>query len=139
MISEFANLDIDEINQLGMEINPNFMVLFHINCINNNEKIYVYKDNNNIIGFIHISVNYDVADLLNIVINLSNRNQGIGTKLFNYMIDNLPLNVNKIMLEVKSKNIEAINFYKKLNFKIINERKKYYDNDNALVMERIIK
>jgi [ribosomal protein S18]-alanine N-acetyltransferase len=139
MISEFANLDIDEINQLGMEINPNFMVLFHINCINNNEKIYVYKDNNNIIGFIHISVNYEVADLLNIVINLSNRNQGIGTKLFNYMIDNLPLNVNKIMLEVKSKNIEAINFYKKLNFKIINERKKYYDNDNALVMERIIK
>ena len=41
----------------------------------------------------------------------------------------------RILLEVRCDNNNAIKLYKKYNFKIINIRKKYYDNMDAYVME----
>ena len=43
----------------------------------------------------------------------------------------------KIMLEVRCDNSSAIKLYKKFNFKIINIREKYYDGQDAYVMEMI--
>ena len=40
------------------------------------------------------------------------------------------------MLEVRSKNINAIRLYQKYDFKIINIRKNYYKDDDAIIMER---
>ena len=47
-------------------------------------------------------------------------------------------NSKKIMIEVRSKNSPAINFYKKNGFNQISERKEYYKNplDDALILER---
>ena len=42
------------------------------------------------------------------------------------------------MLEVREDNIKAINFYQKNDFKIISKRKNYYQNVDALIMERNI-
>ncbi len=136
MVSSFIVEDIDIINELGSILNPKFKELFHINDLNKNEKIYVYKENNKILGFIHISINFEVVDLLNIVVNEKERNKGIGTILMDYMITDLPSNTSRILLEVNEKNIDAIKLYYRFNFEVINERKKYYGDNNALIMER---
>ena len=138
MVSSFEINDIDEINSLGSILNPKFTSLFHIDKLNPNEKIYVYKKYNQIIGFIHISINYETADLLNIIVKEEFQSQGIASTLMDYMITELPKTVNHILLEVNDNNKSAIRLYNKFNFNVISTRKNYYPNGNALIMERKI-
>lgn len=134
MISKLTKEEVQEVIQLGTMLNPNFSKLFHIENLNPNETIYIYKENNIIKGFIHTQNGLDIIDLLNIIVKPEFQNQGIGSILLKYIIDNKQ--DKKIMLEVRSKNINAIKLYQKYNFKIINIRKNYYKDDDAIIMER---
>lgn len=134
MISKLTKEEVQEVIQLGTMLNPNFSKLFHIENLNPNETIYIYKENNINKGFIHIQNGLDIIDLLNIIVKSEYQNQGIGSVLLKYIIDNKQ--DKKIMLEVRSKNINAIKLYQKYDFKIINIRKNYYKDDNAIIMER---
>lgn len=134
MISKLTKEEVQEVVQLGTMLNPNFSKLFHIENLNSNETIYIYKENNINKGFIHIQNGLDIIDLLNIIVKPEYQNQGIGSVLLKYIIDNKQ--DKKIMLEVRSKNINAIKLYQKYDFKIINIRKNYYKDDDAIIMER---
>ena len=134
MISKLTKEEVQEVLQLGTMLNPNFSKLFHIENLNPNETIYIYKENNNIKGFIHTQNGLDIIDLLNIIVKPEYQNQGIGSILLKYIINNKQNK--KIMLEVRSKNINAIKLYQKYDFKIINIRKNYYKDDDAIIMER---
>lgn len=134
MISKLTKEEVQEVIQLGRMLNPNFSKLFHIENLNPNETIYIYKENNINKGFIHIQNGLDIIDLLNIIVKPEYQNQGIGSVLLKYIIDNKQ--DKKIMLEVRSKNINAIKLYQKYDFKIINIRKNYYKDDDAIIMER---
>ena len=134
MISKLTKEEVQEVIQLGTMLNPNFLKLFHIENLNPNETIYIYKENNINKGFIHIQNAQDIIDLLNIIVKPEYQNQGIGSVLLKYIIDNKQ--DKKIMLEVRSKNINAIKLYQKYDFKIINIRKNYYKDDDAIIMER---
>lgn len=134
MISKLTKEEVQEVVQLGTMLNPNFSKLFHIENLNSNETIYIYKENNINKGFIHIQNGLDIIDLLNIIVKPEYQNQGIGSVLLKYIIDNKQ--DKKIMLEVRSKNINAIKLYQKYDFKIINIRKNYYKGDDAIIMER---
>lgn len=134
MISKLTKEEVQEVIQLGTMLNPNFSKLFHIENLNPNETIYLYKENNINKGFIHIQNGLDIIDLLNIIVKPEFQNQGIGSILLKYIIDNKQ--DKKIMLEVRSKNINAIKLYQKYDFKIINIRKNYYKDDDAIIMER---
>ena len=134
MISKLTKEEVQEVIQLGTMLNPNSSKLFHIENLNPNETIYIYKENNINKGFIHIQNGLDIIDLLNIIVKPEYQNQGIGSVLLKYIIDNKQ--DKKIMLEVRSKNINAIKLYQKYDFKIINIRKNYYKDDDAIIMER---
>ena len=134
MISKLTKEEVQEVIQLGTMLNPNFSKLFHIENLNPNETIYIYKENNIHKGFIPIPNGLDILDLLNIIVKPKYQNQGIGSVLLKYIIDNKQ--DKKIMLEVRSKNINAIKLYQKYDFKIINIRKNYYKDDDAIIMER---
>ena len=134
MISKLTKEEVQEVIQLVTMLNPNFSKLFHIENLNPNETIYIYKENNINKGFIHIQNGLDIIDLLNIIVKPEYQNQGIGSVLLKYIIDNKQ--DKKIMLEVRSKNINAIKLYQKYDFKIINIRKNYYKDDDAIIMER---
>ena len=134
MISKLTKEEVQEVIQLGTMLNPNFSKLFHIEKLNPNETIYIYKENNINKGFIHVQNGLDIIDLLNIIVKPEFQNQGIGSILLKYIIDNKQ--DKKIMLEVRSKNINAIKLYQKYDFKIINIRKNYYKDDDAIIMER---
>ena len=134
MISKLTKEEVQEVILLGTMLNPNFSKLFNIENLNSNETIYIYKENNINKGFIHIQNGLDIIDLLNIIVKPEYQNQGIGSVLLKYIIDNKQ--DKKIMLEVRSKNINAIKLYQKYDFKIINIRKNYYKDDDAIIMER---
>ena len=138
MVDNYKENYYSEIIKLGKIVNKDFEKLFNINNLNRTEKIYVYLYDNKVIGFIHISSNYEIIDILNIVVDQKYEKQGIGTKLINYIIKKKDTIVSKIMLEVREDNLKAINFYKKNNFTIIAKRQNYYKNKDALIMERNI-
>ena len=97
----------------------------------------VAKKQNEIIGFAGIKIIIDEADIMNIVVKKSYRNNGIGSLL----LENLILISNKkilnfINLEVDCKNIVAINLYKKFGFEEIALRKNYYKDNDAIIMKK---
>ncbi len=65
------------------------------------------------------------------------RRRGIATKLITQTIEGMPEQINSVVLEVRSRNEEAINLYKKLGFATLGTRKDIYTTplDDALVME----
>ena len=138
MVDNYKENYYDEIIKLGKIVNEDFEKLFKINNLNRTEKIYVYLYDNKVTGFIHISSNYEIIDILNIVVDPKYEKQGIGTKLINYIIKKKDTIASKIMLEVREDNLKAINFYRKSHFTIIAKRQNYYKNKDALIMERNI-
>lgn len=136
MVSNFEEKDISKINKLGEILNSNFTKLFHIENLNPNEKIFVYKEDNIIKGFLHININYETIEILNLIVDKEYRNNNIATLLLDHLISTLPNNIINIILEVKEDNLPAIKLYNRFNFEQINVRKKYYDSSDAIVMER---
>ena len=83
----------------------------------------------------------DYTDILKIFVRDSDRRNGYAKQLLNKIFDLAKrFNSKKIMIEVRSKNINAIEFYKNNNFTEISVSKNYYINpsDDALIFERNI-
>lgn len=137
MIKKINIDDLITFNNIGVQVNNNFLALFNLKDIINSDYEYVfgYYIDNKLVGFIHISKLYENVDIINIVVDSSYRKQGIGSKLLNFIIS-LFDDCKTILLEVNENNKDAIDLYKRNNFKVINIRTKYYGNDNALIMKR---
>ena len=135
MINNCTINDINRINELGNLINLNFSKVNKIEEIINNKNIIGYYLDNNLIGFIITEQSYEILDILYIVVDPLYRKKGIASLLMEHIINNKTYD--KIMLEVRCDNSNAIKLYKKYNFKIINIRKKYYGNIDGYVMEMI--
>ena len=137
MIKELLINDLDSFYELGLQLNNNFKRLYDLNKIinNNNEKIIGYYEKDKLIGFIHVSISFEVVDIINIVVDKYYRKQGIGTKLINYLLSSNN-DYKEVWLEVRESNENAISFYKNNGFKLVRVRSKYYDNEDALIMKR---
>ena len=100
-------------------------------------KIYIYKENDSILGILHINDIYDRYEINNIYVLEEYRNKGIASKLLEYVIDlgkkNYVLN---ITLEVRKNNTNAIKLYNKYNFKEKAIRKGYYNGIDGILMEK---
>lgn len=124
MIREYKTEDINDINVLGRDLNLDYIFNEepHRNC-------FVYEKSDNIIGFISFDILKDRAEIIDIIVHINHRNQGIGQELLSatleYMAQN---NIKSISLEVKVTNKEAISLYKKNNFKVTTTRKRYYES-----------
>lgn len=97
----------------------------------------VAETEHSVIGYL---VAWRVADeiqLNNIAVRKDSRQQGIGSRLLSEICT--ADNNNKfssIFLEVRSRNIEAINFYSANGFTKSGIRKNYYNDDDAILMEK---
>lgn len=101
------------------------------------DRVYNYMDGEMVLGYLEIRVLDGVIDIINVFTNENMRNKGIATSLFKYMFEHEKHD--RIMLEVNEKNTVAINLYNKLGFKEISMRDRYYNEDTALIMERVNK
>ena len=99
-------------------------------------KYIVAKTNDGeIISFAGIKIIVDTADIMNIVVKKSWRNQGVGNFLLNNLVSICKdLNLLSLSLEVNEDNYPAIHLYKKFGFKNIGVRKNYYQDKNGIVM-----
>ena len=115
----------------------------HINYINNlsdnkvtlnpfNVIIGYYVDNV-VVGFLDYSVMYEKIEINYIFVIDKYRRKKVAYNLLKYIMDNY--NFENITLEVNINNISAINLYKKLGFKIVGIRKKYYNGIDGYLME----
>ena len=100
-----------------------------------NEIIWVTQIKEKILGFLIEQRCGDEINLLNIAIDSSFQNLGIGKKLIGYFLRIIPNN-SSVFLEVNKSNFIARKIYSNLNFKSIDIRKSYYnDGGDALIMK----
>ena len=127
MIVEYNKDDINQINVLGRDLNLEYLFKEL-----DNRKCYVFKDNNNLIGFITFDLLQDRAEIIDIIVHINYRKKGIGQNLLNKAIKYMQINgIKNVSLEVKVSNKEAINLYKKNDFKITTTRKNYYESGSV--------
>lgn len=103
--------------------------------INEFDNKYILKINDEEVSFIEIHKLYEVLDITNIFTKENKRRKGYARKLIQFIIENT--DAKKIMLEVNIENEIAIKLYESIGFKVISERKKYYGDKTALIMELI--
>lgn len=107
--------------------------------LKNNDNIFEISNEEDLIGYIIFRVSEDFTDIYKIFIRDNDKRKGYATELLNKVIEIAKrYNSKKIMIEVRSKNTNAINFYLKNGFEQISIRKDYYKNpvDDALIFER---
>ena len=135
IIRKYESSDKEEINKLGCFLHDNYTISLDTfsNCI-------VLEEDKKIIGFITYSIIYERAEVIDIIIESPYRNKGYGKILLNNAISDIKENncIN-ITLEVNEKNIAAINLYKSLGFDIIAKRNNYYKDNDAYLMELVVK
>ncbi len=127
MIRKLEPKDIEVVNKYLKEFN------YKIDeTLNEFVNVLLYDDNG-IKGVLVYSKIYDRLEIDYIIVDKSYRRLGIASKLLKYMEDENKGALN-ITLEVRESNDLAISFYKKNGFVIEAVRKKYYKDENGLLM-----
>ena len=136
MIRELKNTDIEDLTELLLNYDKNIENHFNFSYYLSNDiySQYVYVINDKIVGYVLITVIDTLVEIHLLYVDNLFRNQKIGTKLIDYIINKY--SSHRFLLEVSINNYIAIKLYENMNFKIINIRKKYYNDIDAYVMER---
>ena len=103
--------------------------------ISDTDSVYNYMQDEIVLGYLEIRLVDGVIDIMNLFVSEEERRKGIATALMSEMINKEKYN--RIMLEVNENNNSAIRLYTKLGFKEISFRERYYDEDTALIMEKV--
>jgi ribosomal-protein-alanine N-acetyltransferase len=110
-------------------------------CWEANYRGWVIEQDNKIIGFILLSLKIGECHVLNLSVHPDKQRQGLGEEMMNYGLSWAKENgAGIVYLEVRRSNLAAIALYRKMNFKLIGERNKYYLSslgaEDALVFAR---
>ena len=136
MIRELRNADIDDLTELLLNYDKKIENYFNFKDYLKNGiySQYVYVIDDKIVGYILITIIDDLVEIHLLYVDNLFRNQKIGTKLIDYIINKY--SSHRFLLEVAINNYIEIKLYENMNFKKINIRKKYYNDIDAYVMER---
>ena len=139
MINE---LTIDDIKKIE-KVEDTFPTFFSKNSIfkdlkqNAFTKYFIYEEKSNIIGVVNYYDLYERFEIVYIEVKEEFRNQKIGSKLMDYLMEiGRSKNIENITLEVNVNNNFAIKLYEKYDFKVVAVRKSYYDGVDGYLMER---
>ena len=130
--------NLEEAYKIECEVNPSpwkyetFLSSFEVG-----HKGLICKHNSEIIGFIIFSPINPEAHILSISVIKKIQSKGVGTLLLRSMLDQCKaMNYKKIFLEVRTSNLQAINFYQKFGFIKDAIRDNYYtdNSEDALLM-----
>ena len=98
-------------------------------------RIFVYELDEKLIGYISFRVIDQNADIMNFLIDTPFQSLGYGKELFKTILYELKdEGVTTLVLEVRSKNLKAINLYEKFGAKRIRTINNYYGDDDAYMM-----
>lgn len=106
---------------------------------NRNARLFIFRLEGRIVGYLCFRVVLDEAHLFNIAVDPDHRTKGYGGVIMGYL-EKLcrEHDLEKIFLDVARKNEPARALYKKFGFEGIGFRKGYYGaaHDDAIVMEK---
>lgn len=145
MAIQIEKMNLNHLNELQEILISDFDDFWSFSTLkeeleNENSSYIIGKIHNEIIGFAGLKMIFDQADIMNIVIKKTYRNQGIGTLLLeNLILLAKDLNISTLFLEVNEQNKPAIHLYEKLGFEKLGVRKKYYNNNNGIIMKKNLK
>ena len=101
-------------------------------CILYNYDSYSVFFENTLVGYVISKISYPETHILNLTVDKTFRNNGIGKSLINLIINDARIrNSQDIILEVRSSNMVAQYLYERLSFKKIGIRKDYYESENG--------
>lgn len=136
MIEKINVKELDELEKLFPNTFLKDKVLYDMNN-NTFTRYYLYKIDNKIIACINYQIMYERSELIDINVLDNYQNQGIASKLLEFMFDDLKNNkVENITLEVRKNNLNAIHLYKKYGFQEIGIRKGYYQGIDGILMKK---
>ncbi|MGM9960795.1 MAG: ribosomal protein S18-alanine N-acetyltransferase [Allobaculum sp.] len=97
---------------------------------------YVLIENDELVGYAHLWIMFEQAQLANIAIAPTYRNQNKGSELLGYLLERARnAGCETMTLEVRASNEPARALYEKFGFTPINVAKRYYsDGEDAIVM-----
>ena len=112
------------------------------NELNNETSLFlVAKEENEVIGYIGMSIVIDEGYIFNVAVRENHRNKGVATALINELVTyGKKNNFSFITLEVRESNLPAISLYSKFGFIKAGERKDYYSNpkENAILLTKYL-
>ena len=110
--------------------------------LNNETSLFlVAKEENEVIGYIGMSIVIDEGYIFNVAVREKYRNKGVATALINELVTyGKKNNFSFITLEVRESNLPAISLYSKLGFIKAGERKDYYSNpkETAILLTKYL-
>lgn len=93
---------------------------------------WVIEYKGRVIGYLILSLQSAECHVLNICVARQFQRQGLGRELMQLALDVAKgCDADMVYLEVRRSNSRAISLYRKLNFKVIGERKDYYNTVNG--------
>lgn len=129
--------DVFEIEKTFFDVSDNSSILSALNS--NHLEYVVLFFNEKVVGFLEYSIIMDEAELYEIAIREGYQGRGFSKKLMDYFIDTCKENgINTIFLEVNNINTKAISLYKKFGFVEYSVRKRYYGDNDAILMKKKI-
>jgi ribosomal-protein-alanine N-acetyltransferase len=124
MLKEYEDKYLNNINVLGRYLDMNYLFK-----LTNERRCFFYEEDEEVLGFITFDILSDRSEIIDMIVHINHRKQGIGLELINKAISiSKEQGCKSITLEVKCTNKPAIEFYKKNGFKIVSTRKRYYEN-----------
>jgi len=134
--------DIDSILQIEKDGSNLWNKNSFLSELGINFSIFVVAEKNNeIIGFAVAWKIPEEIQINNIAIKKEYRRKQVATQMMNRLIliykNEMPAHtLKKLFLELKKSNISALQFYKKYGLKKNGIRKKYYGDEDAILMEK---
>ncbi len=126
--------DVFEIEKTFFDLKTNQSILDSFDS--ENLFYFVLFLNKKVAGFLECSVVLDEAELFEIAIKEEFQGKKLSLELMNYFIDFCKeRNVSTIFLEVNTLNNKAISLYEKFGFIRYGVRKKYYGDNDAVLMK----
>ena len=142
---QIDKMRISDLNEIMTIELANYPVAWSIgimkDCINSGYQCIVMKQQEQIIGYAFLMVNFDESHLLNMCIHKKFQGQGFGKNLLKYLENICLFNQSKVfLLEVRQSNPIAQGLYQSFGFKEIGIRKNYYKTlngrEDAIVMTK---
>jgi len=132
--------DIESVFEIEQESGGSWTQLQFIQELHTEFSLFLIAEHeDSVAGYLIAWKVADEIQLNNIAVRKTLRKQGIGNNLLSEMNTSCSGKCYSVFLEVRSRNIDAINFYSNNGFTKTGVRKNYYNDDDALLMEKNFK
>lgn len=134
MIENYIKKYADAVNALGSI----FKSPYNTCNLKEHENILVYLKGDEVIAFIQYMKMYETVEIEYLAVDERYRRLGIGSEFLEYL--SRDLEIERLVIEVRVSNENAIVFYESTGFKKVRPIKNYYrDGEDALFMEKVIR